>query len=184
MISHSTLNSLVILAITACSSTGPDAAPPAPETETRVYSPGGGGVLLHNEPGFGSRLVPASIDSVWSALPRVFEILDIPDVQEDLAQRAFGNSGYRARRIEGDRLSKYIDCGTGATAVPNADQYEVTLSVITRLSQTDDGTLATTTVHASARPRAETRNPVPCQSKGVLEERLAELIMYVIVGGK
>ncbi len=169
----------------ACASSGQGATQTGPGTVSRVFIPGGGGTEMYNEPGVGSRLVDAPPDSVWLALPRVYELLGIPDAGADPEQMTFGNLGYRARRVEGERLSKYVDCGMGATAVPNADQYNVTLSVLTRLTPGEDGgTMVVTTVEATGKPRAVSGNPVYCQSKGTLEAKVAQLVLWVLVGGE
>ena len=175
---------LTLAACGACASSGQSATQTGPETVSRVFMPGGSGVEMYNDPGVGSRFVDAPLDSVWLALPRAYELLGIPDVGVDAERTMFGNPGYRARRIEGERLSKYVDCGMGATAVPHADQYNVTLSVLTRLTPGQDGgTMVVTTVEATGKPRAVSGNPVYCQSKGTLEARVAELLVWVLVGG-
>jgi hypothetical protein len=113
----------------------------------------------------------------------VYEILRIPEAGADPEKKAFGNLEFRARRIEGERLSRYIDCGMGATAVPNADSYQVTMSVLTRLAPAEDGgTVVETTVDANGKPRNVSGNPVHCQSIGTLETRVAELVLWVLVG--
>jgi hypothetical protein len=174
---------LVVGAATACASAPPV---PGPEPETRVAVtsvPGAmGGMRLYTEPGVGARRVDAPVDSVWLVMPRVYELLEIPDAGIDAEGITFGNPGFRARRIEGKRLSTYIDCGMGTTAVPNADDYQVTMSVLTRLTATDDGgTMVVTTVDGSGRPRSVSGNPVHCQSKGELEMRVANLVLLALV---
>ena len=175
---------LALAACGACASSGQGATQTDPGTVSRVFIPGGGGAEMYNEPGVGSRLVDAPLDSVWLALPKAYELLGIPDAGVDAERTMFGNPGYRARRIEGERLSKYVDCGMGATAAPNADQYNVTLSVLTRLTHGEGGgTMVVTTVEATGKPRAVSGNPVYCQSKGTLEARVAQLVVWVLVGG-
>ncbi len=177
---------LVLAACGACASSGQGATQTAPETVSRVFVPGSGGrTEMYNQPGVGSRLVDAPLDSVWLALPKAYDLLGIPDAGVDPERTMFGNPGYRARRIEGERLSKYVDCGMGATAAPNADQYDVTVSVLTHLTPGEDGgTMVVTTVEATGKPRAVSGNPVYCQSKGTLEARVAQLVVWVLVGGE
>lgn len=177
----------ILLAFTtaACASSGT----PAPETVSRVGISGAAGGMgraeLHNAPGTGSRTVPAPLDSVWHVLPRVYEILGVPQAGAVSDQRLFGAYDFRPRRIEGKRLSTYLDCGMGLTATPKADEYEVTMSLLTRLTPAGGGgTVAETLVDASAKPRGVTGNPVYCQSNGVLETRVAELLLWVLVSGR
>lgn len=172
--------------LTACASGSGDRPAPAPETRTSVTVSGAFGNLgntpTFTEPGVGSRVVPAAVDSVWEVLPRVYEQLGIPEPGEDRARMTFGSQAFRARRVEGERLSRYIDCGMGPTAVPNADSYQVALTVLTTLSRAGDGgTEVTTMVDANARPRAVAGNPIHCQSKGVLEMRVAQLVLWMLV---
>lgn len=177
----------VVLAFTttACASGG---APP-PEAVSRVNITARGGALstteIYNDPAMVARTVPAPVDSVWPVLPRVYEILGIADAGADPARNVFGALEFRPRRIEGKRLSTYIDCGMGVTAVPKADDYAVTMSVLTDLTPADGNeTVVTTRTQATAKPRGVSGDPVQCQSKGVLETRVAELVLWVLVSGR
>jgi hypothetical protein len=178
---------LALAATGACASSGSDAAPPAPETVKPVRISGSRGGIgsteIRNEPRVVARTVAAPVDSVWRVLPHVYEVLGISEAGIDPEQKVFGNPGFRPRRIEGQRLSGYIECGTGVTAVPKADEYEVAMSVLTRLSPGDaGGTVIATTVEATGKPRSVSGNPVYCQSKGTLEARVAELVLRVLRG--
>ena len=177
----------MVFALAACGACagGPDAAPPppGPEIMSRVYA-GNRGSEMSNDPSVSATLVDAPLDTVWHALPRVYELLGIPDAGTDPEQVTFGNPGYRARRVEGKRLSNYIDCGMGATAIPKANEYQVTLTVLSRVSAAaEGGTMVVTTVDATAKPRAVSGNSVHCQSKGTLETRLAALLLWVLLRG-
>lgn len=172
---------LAVAASLGCAGAGQTPSPPGPGTVSRVYIPGGSGNEMHNEPGRAARLVLAPLDSVWLALPVVFERLGIPDAGAAPDEKLFGTRGYRARRVEGKRLSTYLDCGSGATAVPRADDYEVTLSVLTSLSApATGGTMVLTSVDATAKPRSRAGNPVHCASEGTLELRVWELLVELL----
>lgn len=180
-------------AVGACGTAGEGGAPPGPERQGTVTIDAGsrgltgelGGVVVYNEPGVGSRHVAAPLDSVLMALPAVYTTLGVPDHGIDPETRVYGNRNFRPRRIEGNRLSNYIDCGQGLTAVPNADEYAVTMLLVTALAPGEEGgTVVTTTLDATARPRGATGNPIHCQSKGELEMRVAQLVMWVLVGGE
>ncbi len=174
---------LAVAGSVACGGAGQTPSPPGPDTVSRVYIPGGSGTEMHHEPGRAARFVLAPLDSVWLALPQVYDLLGISEVGAAPEEKLFGSRGFRVRRIEGKRLSTYLDCGSGATAVPRADDYEVTLSVLTSLSQpATGGTTVLTTVDATAKPRAVASNPVHCSSEGTLELRLWELLVEALQG--
>jgi hypothetical protein len=179
----STLLAAVLTA--ACASSGPATTQPAAETVSPVsISARHGGLAdaeLHNAPTAVARTVAASPDAVWRALPTVYERLGISEPGADSTQWAFGNQTFRPRRIEGERLSRFLDCGRGFTAAPRADEYEITLSVVTRLAPGEQGgTRIETTVVGSGKPRAVSGNPVHCRSLGTLEARIAELVAEVL----
>ncbi len=172
---------LSAVVVSACASSGPATTSMEPTTMTRVEL-GGQPVEILNDSRGVARLVAAPVESVWRVLAEVYDRLEIPVVLSDPGQRTFGNPGYRARRIEGKRLSRYLDCGRGM-GPPNADQYSVTLLVITRLTEAEGGTMVVTTVDGTAKPRAVSGNAVPCASERRLEVRLAQLIVEVLEGG-
>jgi len=168
-------------AVGACAPSGADTAPPPPQAAApvRVSGPRGGigSTEIHNDPSIVTRSVAAPVDSVRAALPTVFQALGIPQAGADPEQRVFGNPEFRPRRIDGERLSRYIDCGMGITAVPKADDYDVTMSVLTRLTPaTNGGTVVATTVGATGKPRGVSGNSVHCPSKGTLEARIVEVL--------
>jgi len=180
MTSRTPLLTLTFLA--ACASSGTSNPTPDLGAPTRISGPSFG-VELYTNPCVGERLMAVPLDSVWLALPGVYGALEIEVTHSDPSRHVFGNPEYRARRVEGKRLSTYIDCGTGVTAVPKADDYQVSLSVTTTLAAGEDtSTVVTTTVDAYARPRAVSTNPVHCTSKGTLELRVVQLIRAALEG--
>jgi hypothetical protein len=118
------------------------------------------------------------MEALWGALPGVYEILGIPVEYSDPSARRMGNERLSVRRIEGQRLSRFVDCGSGITARPNADAYAVTLQVVTEL-RPGPGPGQTTVeswLTGSARPVETSGGTVGCTSKGTLEVRIAELL--------
>jgi hypothetical protein len=151
-----------------------------PETVSRV-SDGPVTIEILNEPGVGARTVPAPIDAVWDVLSEVYERLEIPVAVRLPEQRVLGNRGFRARRIEGKRLSTYLDCGRGMTSVPYADEYAVTMLALTQLSRAEaGGTRVETTVDGRAKPQAVSGNQLHCASRGSLEQRVAQLVVELL----
>jgi hypothetical protein len=123
-----------------------------------------------------SRPIAAPPDSVWALLSDVYAALSLPVTVRDPDNRAIGATSHRPRRIEGKRLSLYLDCGEGITATPYADQYEVTLSLLTQVrSLPTGGSLLVSEVRATARARTTSGNAITCTSRRTLEERIADL---------
>ena len=121
-------------------------------------------------------LMLATPDHGWSRLPAIFEELGVEVTYSNPATYTMGNRGARIRRIGGERLSRYVDCGYGTTAQPYADQYEVTMGLMVTLTEVEDGTQVTVRVEGSAKPRSVSGHAVNCSSKGTLELRILSLI--------
>lgn len=119
------------------------------------------------------------IDRVWKALPAVFAVLEVPIERFDAETNTIGNSSLKLyRRLGKVPLTRYLDCGSTQIG-PNADSYEVALTVLTKLSRPPadtSNTTVVTTVEALARPIQFRGDYVRCTSKGALEARLAEVL--------
>ncbi len=121
----------------------------------------------------------ASAEDAWTAAVATYEELGI-EVTYSRPGEEVGNRQFRVRRrLAGDRLSKYLRCGVDATGRPMADSYVVTLNVVSEVTGvTDLQSRMGTTVSATAlKPGGTSTAPVVCASKGLLEERIAELVV-------
>ena len=175
---------LAIVTAACASSSEPDSTPTPQLTERSVSISGAGeyGMTIFNEPGVAARTVGVPWRLVWGALEDAYTEMEVEVTYADPATRRMGNTGYRVRRIEGQRVSTYLDCGMGLTG-PNADNYDVTLSIMTRLDPAvGDSTRIETTVDGSAKARATSGNSVHCRSKGELELRVAAHIQKMLLG--
>jgi hypothetical protein len=113
---------------------------------------------------------------VWAVLPAVFAQLGIETTRVDAGEGVIGNPSYRARRIEGQRMSTYLDCGR-SFGRDYADQYTVTLGVLVQLVPTADGrTVVRTVLDAYARDPSQNGPAVHCITWGSLERRIGELV--------
>jgi hypothetical protein len=134
------------------------------------------GVDLRHESTVGERTVAASVSQVWGVLPGIFEQLEIETTTVDPSQGLMGNAGYRARRVEGRRLSDYLDCGR-ALGREYADQYAVTLTVLVQLVTAPDGrTVVRTIMDGYARDPSTSGSSVHCITWGSLERRIGDLV--------
>lgn len=119
--------------------------------------------------------VSASPSDVWSVLPDVLEALDVPLETFDAMVLAIGNTNFSPRRIEGRRMSRYLDCGTNLGRA-NADRYRVSMYLMLKLDPEGDATALAIVMEAYARPMDVAGNAVHCTSRGRLEDRIEELV--------
>lgn len=150
---------------------------------TRVQGAGGGDVYLTSEFSKGTFHLDAPPEQVWAVAPSLYEELGIEINYSIPSAKAIGSTNFRVRRILGARNSRYLDCGYGRTAVPYADGYEVTGSLVSTFSAGEDGTTIMETLFtASARAREVSGGNVGCTSKGALERAMAEILTEMLVG--
>ena len=158
---------------------------PIPEQRRNVvrvsgYQP----VELMNQGNLDVSAIPADSATVWIALGGVYSQLEIPVTDSDPRELHLGNRGYPARRIDGQRMNAFVDCGNDL-AGPIANQYDITLTVYSRLTAKGPAsTELATVVDAYGRPRAVSGNPMHCNSRGRLEELIAKKVAEALgLGG-
>lgn len=152
-------------------------------TQTRTLVTGGMGEMdvYTTENTTASHSIAAPVRTVWAALPQVYQQLEVPLSIADTVTMQMGNGGFKPRRLGGTRLSRYLDCGRGITATPNADAYEVTLTLLTKVVEADGGkSTLQVQVTAFAKPRDVSGNPMRCASRGTLETRIAEMVQELV----
>lgn len=175
---------LASLVVGACAGTGRSAPRPAAAAPVEVSGPRGNvaSARLHNEPSPVVLTVAAPIDTVWRVLPAAYAAVGIPDPGVDPGgAKAVGNLSFHPQRLAGHYLSEYLDCGRGITAVPRADEYDVTMSVRTDLApNAGGGTTVTSTVQATGQARDVTANAVFCRSLGTLEARIVLALRHAV----
>ncbi len=156
---------------------GSEDAPSLPNQRRTVVRVGGyRPVDIYNEPGVGIRTIDVAAATVWRVVGGVYAQLEIPIEHTNPPVMEIGNQGYRARRIGGDRMNTFVDCGSDLSG-PLANRYDITLSVITRItSKGEESSEILTIVDAFGRPSAVSGNPIHCQSRGTLEQRVAQAI--------
>ena len=179
----SSLNPLKIAVLAVLVAASGCATAPADEAqggaETTVTSTKVVGFLTDNithETTADTRTIAVATDVVWGVLGGVYEQLGIPVTTTDPMTMTVGNLGYEARRIDGVRMNAYVDCGN-SPAGPVANQYAVTLSVMTKLAKVGESrTEVSTVVDASAKSRAMAGYPVQCTTREKLEELIIKKV--------
>ena len=174
-----TLALLSLASLAACASTH-TASTATPESEqVRIGGGTPSGLRMVSNTAARIDTLWTGFDKVWKVLPGVYAILEIPIEQFNSEAGTIGNSGLKLyRRLGKIPLTRYIDCGTTQIG-PNADSYEVLLTVLTKIQRSradSSNTTVATTVEAVARPIQFRGEYSRCSSKGALEARLAEVL--------
>ena len=169
-----------VVLLSACASSSGPAVAPMPDQTVRIPNSnagGGGTITIAQAESPSQRTVPASAARIWDALPRVYQTLGLPITDRNAESRTIGTTSYKVRhRLGNVPLSRYIDCGS-TQGSPSADNYEVLLSVTTRLVPgTGDSTAVSTIVDAMARPVFVSGEYINCGSTRALEKRFFDLL--------
>jgi hypothetical protein len=175
---HRTIALLLLLPLLACGSAGPRSI----DTGARVdrNSPATP-IILQTEGSTSEHAIAAPADEVWRVLVTVFESLEIP-VTELSGMRAVENRGYPARRIDGQRMSRFFECGSNVTG-EIADSYRVTVSVRSSVEATSvASSVVVTELDAVATARDTRSGELHCSSKGTLERLIGERVREFIPG--
>lgn len=119
--------------------------------------------------------VPSKL--AWTAYPAAFADLGLDPNIIDSDQMIFGSAASHRHTLAKKRLSHFFDCGN-MLGVSTADSYEVWVRVISQIVPID-GSLSTvrTQVEATARASDLPGGSVRCSSNGLLESKLAALLV-------
>lgn len=176
---------LPFAAVIGCASAGTTSSGPGTQT-VRVVSPTSTAsfAIPPTDPTRTHEL-PYALEQVWRALPGAFDALGIPIGVMDPANRLAGNTGLKVRRqLKNVPLSRYIDCGGSTQLGPNADSYDVNLSVVAAVrSVSPTVSSVSITFEAVGRPATFAQEYSQCTSRGVLETRLMDAILSRLKGG-
>ncbi|HET9426555.1 MAG TPA: hypothetical protein VFO55_14400 [Gemmatimonadaceae bacterium] len=173
------LRAVLLLGLAAASGCASSATPtPRPQT---VYIPGSGALTLSTHDGAVTTIIGAPIDAVWRLLPTAFDSVGVPLTLIDPRRHTIGNEGFKVRQKLGTtRLSSYFECGTTQVG-PNADSYELYVTVMTSLEpEGTTRTKLTTTVTGAAKPMQFAQDYSRCSSKSALETRIADVVAAAV----
>lgn len=110
-------------------------------------------------------------ETAWARLPGVLRDIGLSVGTVDATTGTVSHQGERVRRIDGKRMSLYLECGSGTTAQPYADSHAVTVSYQVRLTKAGESTTAIQMrVDANARALDARGSPLRCGTRGRLEQ--------------
>jgi hypothetical protein len=134
---------------------------------------------------FGWEQVSATRVATHRAVRAGYAALKIKLEFEDPNAGVLGMMRFRApKRLAGERLSRYFDCGRG-TMGSNADVMRVTVAAATYLRERADGTMefGTSMVAQAQDMSGGSTAPVRCGSLGTLEKKIADATRAALAGG-
>jgi hypothetical protein len=162
------------LAVAACSSSHSAAPDLGVAQHTFAIAGDAGAMTVVKTADAQTASLAGSVDDAWTALPQVLDSLGVRATLIDPAQHLAGVEQIKIRVNLGKTpLSRYLDCGQTQIG-PNADSYEVLLTVKSRITSAAVGSQLSTIVDAVARPIAFRQNYSSCSSTGLLESRIAD----------
>lgn len=168
---------VVGIASAACGSAGSGAGPPS----APVPIPDRFSITYRADAPQTRTVVPAAVERVWEALPRVYREFGYPATPaSNTPDRVYITPALlvRGRLYQGERNSDYLDCGDDPNVGARADAYEVTFWIVTRVQPTAEGhTLVETMIDGRARDRQSSSTPAYCFGTGKLEQQLATLLL-------
>jgi hypothetical protein len=170
---------IALVGLSACASSG-SAGSGGPEQSVHIAGMNNSRGLRVTTATEGPRIdvVPLPIERVWGALPAVYDSLQVPVTDRNEAEHRIGNQSLRARgRLGGVLLSRYFNCGS-TQGGPNAETYNLQISVLTFARQESaTATALATTLQATARPVTLSGEAVQCSSTGALETRIRNMVI-------
>ena len=129
--------------------------------------------------------VPSSAEEAWPALKAVFEELKIPTPEVSESTRTLRNLRFVvSRRLGGQRLSRYLDCGRSPTG-PNANTHRLELEIASRVvaEGPEESRIDTEIAGIGMNTEGTSNNRVLCTSNHQLELRIAAQVRALLEGG-
>jgi hypothetical protein len=160
----------------ACAST--NASTPT-QVDRVIVSSDAGTIRSHEEIPTASTTVKSTPAQVFPALRGAYEELGIKVVVFDSSGVGgrVGNPYFvKTSRLGNTPLSRYLDCG-GTITGPAADNYKVTMSVLSVVSASGSGSAVHTRVSARADNAAASGGSLSCLPIGTLEAALHRVLV-------
>lgn len=126
----------------------------------------------------------APLASVWTHLAGAYAELDIPITVADTTSHLLGTrSSVFRRQLAKTKISRWVECGTTALGMRNADSYTVRLEILTSLeAAAENRTIVRTVVRGDAGAEGTAESRVRCTSNGRLERRISVLVSDRLAG--
>lgn len=162
------------LALNACAS---GSATTPSQVDRVVVSSDVGNVHSYEDVPSVSVTVKAAPEAVLVALRGAYSELGIEEKLSGPTTRRVGNSYFsKTSRLAGVPLSRYIDCGSTMTG-PAADNYPVTMSVVSLVTPDGTGSKVETLFSARTGGSSSSSGAISCRTRGTLELQLNRILV-------
>ena len=173
------------LLVSACLSSGPEAVrEPVHRPASVIASSTGVDVNLNPDREVVTEAIVATPAAAWAALQTAYEEMGIPIEEMNADRMILGNPKLiRSRRLNGKRMSSYLDCGQGPAGM-NADSHRIEMRLRSSIIPVEGGIQVNSYVEAIARNMDGTsNNRVRCASTFRLEQEIGGLVRLYSEGG-
>ena len=173
------LTAAVIAAgLIACASASTQTSSP----NERVLATTDAGTVRAHDANAADSTIEATPDVVFSALAAAYQDLGIEVKFVNSSTREIGNKRFsKMNDLAGVRLSKYVGCGSAETG-PVADNYRVTMSIVSQVTPSGTGSRVSTQLTAYAQDLGSSKGTLSCLTLGALEQRINQLTLKHIGG--
>lgn len=173
------------LLLSACGTSGPDSLSDRPRTQDRdIDLDVEGDLILRTTEELTVRVdtVDVPAERLWREVPAVYDALGIGITAVNTEARILGGENVRVRGdVGGTRVSRLLRCGVRVTG-QIADEYDVYLTSLTQVEALERRSVVSTHVRAHALPGGYTSNAVRCASRGELERRILNRLIWEATG--
>ncbi len=143
----------------------------------RVIATNAGVRQVDNSPTSDATTVNAAPSVMLAALSDAYTDLAIEVKLRNSATGEVGNRNFtKMYRLAGAPLSAYVGCGLTTTGAA-ADNYRVTMSLVSRVTPSGSGSTVETRLTAYAEDMSSSKGTIACLTLGTLEERLLQLAL-------
>lgn len=162
----------------ACASASTQTSSP----NERVLATTDVGTVRSHDANAADSAIEATPDVVFSALAAAYQDLGIEVKFLHSATRQIGNKRFsKMYDLGGVRLSKYVGCGSTETG-PAADNYRVTMSIVSQVTPSGTGSRVSTQLTAYAEDLGSSKGTLSCLTLGALEQRINQLTVKHVGG--
>jgi hypothetical protein len=153
-----------------------------PAQNNRVIATGSGVRQTDNTPTSDATVVNTPPAAMMSELSAAYADLGIEVKLWNPQTGEVGNRNFtKMYRLAGRPVSDYLGCGTTTTGQA-ADNYRITMSLVSRVTPNGSGSKVETTLTAYAEDISSSKGTLSCLTLGTLEQRLQKLALSHVGG--